>query len=307
VLPGFLAHESCEYLFPIISEASLTILELSVKTITCNLPDSLYNALVERMGTDKASCDHVVSMALSQCLGRPIHTLFQVSTSAALVEGLYQGAVRVSRLLRHGDFGLGTFVDLDGEMVVLEGVCYRVASDGVATNVEGDRLIPYAVVTRFNAEFAKQSEQVSSFSELVAVCDGLRSTENVFYAFRITGRFSFVKTRVMKAVPHGTGLKDASSGQEEFNFEDQEGTLVGLWSPGFAGSFTVPGYHFHFLSEDRKRGGHVLECRAVDVTIDGCAMHEMHVSLPETAEFLQADLSRDPSNDLMSAERNHES
>jgi acetolactate decarboxylase len=278
-----------------------------VKTIACNLPDSLYDTLVERMKTDKASCDHVVSMALSQCLGRPIHTLFQVSTSAALVEGLYQGAVRVSRLLRHGDFGLGTFIDLDGEMVVLEGVCYRVASDGAVTTVEGDRLIPYAVVTRFSVEFAKRSQQVNRFSDLVAVCDGLRSSENVFYAFRVEGKFSFVKTRVMKAVPQGTGLKAASSGQEEFTFEDQEGTLIGLWSPGFAGSFSVPGYHFHFLSADRKRGGHVLECRAVDVTIGGCAMHEMHVSLPETAEFLKADLSRNPSEDLMSAERNHES
>jgi len=277
-----------------------------VKTITCNLPDSLYCALVERMEADNTSCDHVVSMALSQCLGRTIHTLFQVSTSAALVEGLYQGAVRVSRLLRHGDFGLGTFIDLDGEMVVLEGVCYRMTSDGLVSTVEGDRLIPYAVVTRFTAEFTMGSQQFNSFSELVALCDALRSSENVFYAFRIEGTFSLVKTRVMKAVPHGTGLKAASSGQEEFNFKDQKGTLVGLWSPGFAGSFSVPGYHFHFLSADRKRGGHVLKCRAVDVAIDGCAMHEMHVSLPETAEFLKADLSRNPNDDLMSAERNHE-
>lgn len=281
--------------------------ELNVKTITCNLPDSLYAALIERMDTDKVSCDHVVSLALSQCLARPIHTLFQVSTSTALVEGLYQGAVRVSRLLRHGDFGLGTFIDLDGEMVVLEGVCYRVASDGAVTTVEGDRLIPYAVVTRFSSEFAKRFQDVNSFAELVTACDGLRSSENVFYAFRVEGKFSFVKTRIMKAVPEGTGLKVASSGQGEFSFEDQEGTLVGLWSPGFAGSFSVPGYHFHFLSTDRKRGGHVLECIAIDVTIGGCAMHEMHVSLPETAEFLKADLSRDPSDDLMSAERNHES
>jgi acetolactate decarboxylase len=279
----------------------------SMKLITCNVPDSLYNALVARMETDKASCDHVVSMALSQCLRHPIHTLFQVSTSAALVEGLYQGAVRVSLLLHHGDFGLGTFIDLDGEMVMLEGVCYRISSDGVVTTVEEDRLVPYAVVTRFRPEFAKQSQQFKSFSKLVAVCDALRSSENAFYAFRVEGKFSFMKTRVMKAVPHGTGLKAASSGQEEFTFRDQKGTLVGLWSPGFAGSFSVPGYHFHFLSADRKKGGHVLECRADDVTIGGCAMHEMHVSLPETAEFLKADLSHDPSDDLMSAERNHDS
>jgi acetolactate decarboxylase len=80
--------------------------------------------------------------------------------------------------------------------------------------------------------------------------------------------------------------------------------MIGLWSPAFAASFSVPGYHFHFLSDDRQKGGHVLECRASDVGIEGCAINEMHVSLPETAEFLQADLTRDPVKDLLDAERN---
>ncbi len=278
-----------------------------MKSVTCNLPDSLYKALRERMETDNTNCDHVVSMALSQYLRKPIHTLFQVSTSAALVEGLYQGAVQVSRLLGHGDFGLGTFIDLDGEMVVLDGVCYQVSSTGTVAKVEGDRLIPYAVVTRFNAEFSKQIDPLDGYSRLVSVCDELRDSDNVFYAFRVEGRFSFVKTRVMKAVPEGTGLKTAASGQKEFLFKEVGGTLVGLWSPGFAGSFSVPGYHFHFLSSDRKKGGHVLECQASGVAVAGCAMNEMHVSLPETEEFLKADLTRDPQADLMKAEQNHES
>lgn len=278
-----------------------------MKTITCNLPDSLYQSLMERMRAEQSSCDHVVAMALSQCLGKPLHTLFQVSTSAALVEGLYQGAVQVSRLLRHGDFGLGTFIDLDGEMVVLDGVCYQVSSTGSVAVVEGNRLIPYAVVTRFRADFAQNVHQLNSFQELVGVCDGLRESNNVFYAFRIDGKFSLVKTRVMKPVAEGTGLKTAASGQEEFLFAEQQGTLIGLWSPGFAGSFSVPGYHFHFLSNDRQRGGHVLESKTLTVTVTGCAMNEMHVSLPETEEFLKADLTRDPSADLKSAERNHES
>jgi len=278
-----------------------------MKTITCNLPDSLYQALTERMRAEQSSCDHVVSVALSQCFGKPLHTLFQVSTSAALVEGLYEGAVQVSRLLRHGDFGLGTFIDLDGEMVVLDGVCYRVSSTGRVAVVEGHRLIPYAVVTRFKAEFTKNFRQLNSFQELVTVCDELRESNNVFYAFRVEGKFSVMKTRVMKAVAEGTGLKAAASEQEEFLYEEQQGTLVGLWSPEYAGSFSVPGYHFHFLSNDRQRGGHVLECKALEVTVGGCAMNEMHVSLPETEAFLRADLTRDPSADLESAERNHES
>jgi acetolactate decarboxylase len=192
-------------------------------------------------------------------------------------------------------------------MIVLDGVCYQVSSTGAVAVVEGDRLIPYAVVTRFISEFSNSILELNRFSELVAVCDKLRKSDNVFYAFRVEGRFSQVKARVMKAVPEGTELKAAASGQAEFLFQGQEGTLVGLWSPGFAGSFSVPGYHFHFLSSDRTRGGHVLECKALDVTISGCAINEMHVSLPDTEEFLKADLTRDSTDDLMRAERNHES
>jgi acetolactate decarboxylase len=69
-----------------------------MKTISCYLPDSLESALQQRMDADKESRDHIVARALSQYLATPLHTLFQVSTSAALVEGIYQGAVRVSRL-----------------------------------------------------------------------------------------------------------------------------------------------------------------------------------------------------------------
>jgi acetolactate decarboxylase len=270
-----------------------------MRTITCSVPDSLYAALEQRMQADKETGDHIVSMALSKWLETPLHTLFQVSTSAAIVEGVYQGAVRVSRLLRHGDFGLGTFTDLDGEMVVLDGVCYQVSANGTIARVDGERLIPYAVVTRFSATFRKGHQEMSSFDGLVRACDQLRDSNNVFYAFRVSGAFHSVKTRVMKPALEGTGLKSAASTQQEFRFEELRGTLVGLWSPGFAGSFSVPGYHFHFLSEDRRNGGHVLECRASDVDTQGCAIAEMRVSLPETKEFLQADLSRDPVEDLL--------
>jgi acetolactate decarboxylase len=277
-----------------------------MKSITCNIPDSIHQALQERVSADHTSCDHIASVALATYLQKPIHTLFQVSTSAALVEGLFQGAMRVSRLLRHGDFGLGTFVDLDGEMVVLNGICYRVSSDGSIEVVEGERLIPYAVVTRFSVEVAKPCQRIDSFAGLLSACDDLRRSENFFHAFRVPGQFVSVKTRVMHAVPKGTGLKTAASGQEEFLFENVEGTLVGLWSPNYAGAFSVPGYHFHFISADKKRGGHVLECSIRTATIERCTMNEMHVSLPETEEFMKADLTRDPQSDLADAERKHE-
>jgi len=274
-----------------------------MKTISCYLPDSLEAALQQRMDADKETRAHIVARALSQYLSTPLHTLFQVSTSGALVEGIYQGAVRVSRLLQHGDFGLGTFTDLDGEMVVLDGICYQVAPTGAITPVEGERLIPYAVVTRFSSTSRKKHQNIPTFDDLVQVCDQFRDSNNVFYAFRVNGTFQAVNTRVMKPVSEGTLLKTAASGQQEFHFQDLRGTLVGLWSPAFAASFSVPGYHFHFLSEDRQHGGHVLDCRASEVEIDSCAITEMHVSLPETEQFLAADLSRDSVEDLLTAER----
>src|SRR5580698_4386385 len=160
-----------------------------MKQITCRIPDSLYMALERRMIANKESRDHIVAEALSQNLDTPIHTLFQVSTSAALVEGVYQGAVRVSRLLSHGDFGVGTFVDLDGEMAVLDGVCYQILANGSVAKVDGDRLIPYAVVTRFNSAFHSIHQEIPDFAALTAACDHLRESDNLFYAFRVTGTF----------------------------------------------------------------------------------------------------------------------
>ncbi len=278
-----------------------------MKTITCRIPNSIYESLVEKTATGTTNRDYIITEALSQYLGQPVHTLFQVSTSAALVEGLYQGAVQVSRLLEHGDFGLGTFVDLLGEMVIVDAVCYQALSDGTVQVVDESTLVPYAVVTRFTAEHSVERRGITSYDDLRSACDSLRVSDNLFYAFRISGTFASITTRVMKPVRAGMGLRDAAAVQQEFAFEATPGTLVGLWSPSYAASVSVPGYHFHFLSDDRRHGGHVLACSAQEVRIEKCEISEMRVSLPETAEFLQADLSRSPAMDLMSAEQNHNS
>ena len=278
-----------------------------MKPIRCNIPNSLYEALERRSLADTVSRDSIIANALSQYLDEPVQTLFQVSTSAALVEGLYEGAVQVSRLLRHGDFGLGTFVDLEGEMVVLEGICYQILSNGTVRAIEGSTLIPYAVVTHFFAENSIDRKEIASFDDLVTACDAMRDSDNLFYAFRIMGRFASVTTRVMRPVQDGAGLKAAADAQRAFLFEETEGTLVGMWSPAYAGSFSVPGYHFHFLSKDFQQGGHVLACHTKGTRIESCRMSEMQVSLPVTDAFLQADLTGNPGSDLMSAEQDHSS
>ena len=109
----------------------------------------------------------------------------------------------------------------------------------------------------------------------------------------------------MRRTQSGTSLKTAASTQPEFRFEDIEGTLVGFWSPQFAGAVDIPGYHFHFLSKDRSRGGHVLECAGEGLRLQLEKVKEFHLSLPDSEEFLRADLTTDRSKDLSAAEENH--
>lgn len=118
-------------------------------TLTCHIPQSIQNALEKKMKEEGESISHIVSTYLSQSLGVPQHTLFQVSTAGALVQGIYQKAVSSKSLLNYGDFGLGTFVNLDGEMVILDGEIYQVRSDGKVLCIVDDVGTPFAVVVHF--------------------------------------------------------------------------------------------------------------------------------------------------------------
>jgi acetolactate decarboxylase len=276
-----------------------------VPDVTCYIPRSLERALKQRAQRAKTSAEHIVQTALAQYLDAPFHTLFQVSTSGALVAGVFDGVVTVEEILRHGDFGLGTFSGLDGEMVVLDGMAYQVRGNG--TVVAGDKgaQAPFAVVTFFAGGAPVMLRAIRSFEELTALCDDLRGTDNMFYALRVDGRFGHVHTRAVSPPIPGAGLKAAADTQPEFDFHDIVGTLVGIWSPPFSKAFSVEGYHFHFISADRSKGGHLLACEGSNLTVRLEPLDRFHLSLPEAESFLKADLTKDPAADLAAAEGSH--
>ena len=266
---------------------------------------SLQNALEKLSRETGEPISQLVSSALAHCFDVPQHTLFQVSTSGALVQGIYERAVSSSFLLNHGDFGLGTFENLDGEMVVLDGAIYQARSDGKVLNITDDVGTPFAVVTHFTADQDQTIESASNFEEITKICDQYRDSDNLFYAFRIDGRFAHIHTRAMKVPLNGLPLAKAAAIQPEFEFTDVSGTLVGIWAPQFSSALNVAGYHFHFLSEDRTKGGHLLECSGKNLRIRVERVNDFHLSLPESEEFLRADLTKDTSKDLAYAEQIH--
>jgi len=227
-------------------------------------------------------------------------TLYQISTSTALVEGVYSGSVRSSVLLEHGDFGLGTFENLDGEMVILDGQIYQVA-DRVRHRTD-DFLVPFASITHFRATSSIEIDNAASLKGIELACDQQRISDNLFYALRLDGIFETIHARAVHPVPQNTRLLDAAKTQSEFHFEKIEGTLVGFWSPRYSSSFSIPGYHLHFISKDRTKGGHLLDCSARKLKTGIQVLSEYDIRLPDSGAFLTTNLSKDPASDLAKTE-----
>jgi acetolactate decarboxylase len=230
------------------------------------------------------------------------HTLYQVSTATALVEGIYKGAVQLATLREHGNLGLGTFEGLDGEMVVVDAHFFQVRSDASVREAPDNVLIPFAAVTAFSPDKSVTLENCPDLSFLTSRFDTLRQTDNFFYALRVDGTFEYIHARAMRRTKEGLPLLQAAAVQPEFEFNNVAGTLVGFWTPEYAKALNVPGYHLHFISEDRTRGGHLLQCRGRNLRLQIQREGDYHVVLPETDDFLKADLRRDPSAALAKAE-----
>src|SRR5438874_735965 len=141
-------------------------------------------------------------------------TLYQISTSSALVEGVYSGSVCSSVLLEHGDFGLGTFEGLDGEMVILDSQIYQVA-DRVRHRTD-DFLVPFASITHFRARSSFEIDNVACLKGIDLACDQQRISDNLFYALRLDGIFETIHARAVHTVPQNTRLLDAAKTQSEF-------------------------------------------------------------------------------------------
>lgn len=271
----------------------------------CSIPASVLDALRQRMERTGETLDQAVTSCLAEALDVERHSIFQVSTSGALVQGVYQSATTLGDVRRHGDFGLGTFVDLDGEGILIDGTAYRAGSDGTLSEVPDSTPAPFWVTTKFRADRTETLADVSSWADLCNRLAAMRPSENLLAAIRIDGVFDFIHVRVACKADPGASLVEATSHQAEFQFENLEGTLVGFFTPAYARTINVPGYHLHLLSADRRHGGHVLEVRARSLRAAVHTTNDLHLVLPENAAFLHADLNGDPAAALARAEGAH--
>jgi acetolactate decarboxylase len=187
-------------------------------------------------------------------------------------------------------------------MVILDGHFFQILSDGSVTEAKDDALSPFAVVTHFKSDVTVDLPICPDLSRLFAQFDRLRHTDNFFFALRVDGTFDYVLTRVMCRTEEGVPLVKAAAVQPEFEFHNIPGTLVGFWTPQYAKNLNVPGYHLHFLSKDHTSGGHLLQCRGKQLHLQIQREGDYRIAFPENKDFINADLQKDPSDDLAKAE-----
>lgn len=247
----------------------------------------------------------LVIAAAAGCAAGPRDTVFQVSTIDALLAGVYDGSVTCRALLDHGDLGIGTFDGLDGEMIVLGGAVYQVRADGKVYRPDLSVKTPFATVCRFQAAGSVRIEPGTDYEGVCKLIDGRFAGANLFRAVRIRGRFASVRTRSVPAQhkPYPP-LTEVTARQPEFELKDVSGEIVGFRCPAYVKGVNVPGYHLHFISDDRGSGGHVLGFTLAEGTCEVDVLHRFCMVLPaEDEAFSRADLSKDRSRELNAAEK----
>ncbi|MEN6293224.1 MAG: acetolactate decarboxylase [Methanobacterium sp.] len=190
------------------------------------------------------------------------NSIFQVSTLNSLSAGNFDGNWTIGELRAHGDTGIGTFNGLDGEMIELNGNVYQIKSNGTVYLMNDSANTPFAMTVQFKTDKILILNSSMNLTQLEQFLNATVPSKNIFYSIKVIGTFDSVKARSppKQGKPY-PDLTTALENQTIFNFNNITGTMVGFWCPQYASDVNLNDYHFHFISEDKNLGGHVLDCQ----------------------------------------------
>lgn len=207
--------------------------------------------------------------------------LYQLTPYNTFITGKYAGVMPYSELEKHGDFGIGTFDGLDGEMIAYNGEFYQIPSTGVPRRAEPTQLAPYATITYFHAD---RTFIVSglNYTQLKTYLDGqLGTSSDVIYGIKVSGSFDWAQTRSpQKQSEPYHNITEALKTQAVFNLSDVSATSVGFWFPPSMSGVDYASYHIHLITDDRSAGGHLLDCIINNATIEVDVINNYYLVLP---------------------------
>jgi len=208
--------------------------------------------------------------------------------------GVYDGEMTFGELKEFGDFGLGTFNALDGEMIQVDHQIYQIKADGAAYLVDDKMKTPFSVITYFDVDQSIQLKEKITCEAFKDYLDDQLPTQNTAYALKVMGSFEYMKTRsVPKQEKPYPLLSEVIETQPIFEFQSTDGIMLGFRLPVYMNIANAPGYHFHYLNNSKDAGGHVLDCIIHQVSIEIDQINEWYTIIPSDDEFYEVDFSQE--------------
>ena len=237
-------------------------------------------------------------------------TIYQVALLQSLTQGYYDGIIKVSELKEHGDIGIGTFEGVNGEMIVLDGTVYQALGDGTVQVAADDETVPFSNVTFFDKDGSVELSDINDVNALKEKLNAMveENGKNLFYFVKMSGTFEKmnVRSEIKQEKPYKTLDKALETDQREFNYDNITGTVVALYCPDYMNGLNTPGWHFHFISDDKTKGGHLLDLQFAKATAEYDATPEFDMCLTDNGDFQQMELAKDVSNAIKKVETNEE-
>lgn len=222
--------------------------------------------------------------------------LVQLAPFLYILSGNYDGALTVARYKAAGNLGIGTFDGLDGEAVLLDGTVYQVKGDGTVHIPDETLGMPFGACTLFDEDRRHTMRNIGTFNQFGQALENVFEDRQIFYAVKAHGLFKTIRVRSCdKQTKPYRPLAEATRFQHEYTYEKTRGTLVGFWTPPFVpGSISVPGFHLHYLSDDRTHGGHVLDFQSdmLDIVLDPTPRITIDFSTPVSVPLVEHDIER---------------
>ena len=237
-------------------------------------------------------------------------TIYQVALLQSLTQGYYDGIIKVSELKEHGDIGIGTFEGVSGEMIVLDGTVYQALGDGTVQVAADDETVPFSNVTFFDKDGSVELSDINDVNALKEKLNAMvaENGKNLFYFVKMSGTFEKmnVRSEIKQEKPYKTLDKALETDQREFNYDNITGTVVALYCPDYMNGLNTPGWHFHFISDDKTKGGHLLDLQFAKATAEYDATPEFDMCLTDNGDFQQMELAKDVSDAIKKVETNEE-
>lgn len=245
-------------------------------------------------------------LSLSACAQQPAQTpaapvqdtetIYQVALLQSLTQGYYDGIINVSDLKTHGDIGIGTFEGVNGEMIVLDGKVYQALSDGSVQEAADTETVPFSNVTFFDSDVTVDMTEIENMAAFKSALDKTVSEKgkNMFYMIKVNGTFEkmLVRSELKQEKPYKTLDKALETDQREFNYENIAGTVVGLYCPDYMSGLNAAGWHFHFISDDKTKGGHILELSFKKAKAELDITPSFDLALSDNADFQSMELAK---------------